>query len=78
MKILRSVVAFIKKRWILVSIGVVVLVIIILLISGGHKNSNAAIKIEKGGVLAEVSVTGSVKPAHSLDIAFEIPDGKRR
>jgi len=73
MKFLNQFLAFVKKRWILVSIGVVVLVIVIISLSGGGKSSTDFIKIERGSVVAEVSVTGSVKPAHSLDIAFEKP-----
>lgn len=73
LKFLSKTIAFVKKKWILVSISVVILAVVIILIAGGRKSSSDAIKIEKGSVVAEVSVTGSVKPAHSLDIAFERP-----
>lgn len=71
LKFLSKAVAFVKKKWLLTSIVFVVLVVIIVLIAKGPKTSTNFIKIERGGVVAEVSVTGSVKPAHSLDIAFE-------
>ncbi len=67
------IISFVKKRWIWVAIGVVALIIVISLLASGSKSSNDTVKIERGSVVAEVSVTGSVKPAHSLDIAFERP-----
>ena len=72
-RILNKITAFIKRRYILVSIGVIIIVIIIILIATGHKSVNNTIKIERGSVVSEVSVTGTVKPARSLDIAFERP-----
>ncbi|MDP2856065.1 MAG: HlyD family efflux transporter periplasmic adaptor subunit [bacterium] len=73
LKFLSKTIVFVKKKWIFVSIGVVILAVVIILIAGGRKSPNDAIKIERGGVVAEVRVTGSVKPARSLDIAFERP-----
>jgi len=54
-----------------VSLGVIIIVIIIVLVAAGHKNVNNTITVERGSVVSEVSVTGTVKPARSLDIAFE-------
>ena len=70
-QILNKIIAFIKRRYIIVSLGVIIIVIIIVLVAAGHKSVNNTITVERGSVVSEVSVTGSVKPARSLDIAFE-------
>jgi len=61
--------AFIKRRWLLTLIAVVVVIIIIISMSGGGSTLTTA-SVERGTVISEVSVTGKVKPAQSLDLAF--------
>ena len=58
-----------KKWWV---IGAVVLVVIIILFTrGGGDQQNGIFTMQRGEVVSEVSVTGTVEPAESIDLAFE-------
>ena len=61
---------FIKRRWLLSSV-IVLLAIVVFFSIGGNGPKTATATVERGTVISEVSVTGNVKPAQSLDIAFE-------
>ena len=61
---------FIKRRWLLLSV-IVLLAIVIIFSIGGNGSKVATATVERGTVTSEVSVTGNVKSAQSLDIAFE-------
>jgi HlyD family secretion protein len=58
-----------KKRWLLLSI-LVVIIIILLFSLGGNSSIVTTAKVEKGLVVSEVSVTGTVKPSQSLNLGF--------
>ena len=61
-----------KKFLIFGSIGAVVLIIILFFIFGGSKELPYEFVVaEKGKVVQEISVTGRVKPAGDVDLAFE-------
>lgn len=60
---------WIKRRWLLSSILLLVIIIIAFSLRGGG-TSLATVKVEKGSVVSEVSVTGTVEPAQSLDLGF--------
>ncbi len=66
-----------KKIFSKKSFFVLVVLIIILLIGGCNylnhraKQPNNFVSVQKGNVIQEVSVTGRVKPAESVDLAFE-------
>lgn len=52
-------------------IAAIVLIGIIAFRSGGGSDTQTTIPVERGSVVAEVSVTGQVKPAQNIDLAFE-------
>jgi len=62
---------FIKKHWALSILAAVLVVIIILAFSGGKKTAPDTVTVARGNISEEVSATGSVKPVHSVDLAFE-------
>lgn len=51
--------------------GAVVIIVIILISFSGSRAEVKTVAVERGTVIAEVSVTGQVKPATSIDLAFE-------
>jgi RND family efflux transporter MFP subunit len=58
-----------KKWWV---IGAVVLVVIIVLFTrGGGDQQNGTFTVQRGEVVSQVSVTGTVEPSESIDLAFE-------
>jgi len=53
-------------------IGIVVLIIVIYFLFGRSKKTTyETVVVQKGTVIQEVSVTGKVKPAENVDLAFE-------
>lgn len=62
---------FIKKPWVLVVIGIAIVVILIIVFSGSGEIPIETVTITRGNISEEVSVTGSVKPVRSADLAFE-------
>jgi RND family efflux transporter MFP subunit len=68
---LKKALKFLKKPWVLVVLGVVVVIIVISAISGNGKSALETVTVVRGNVFEEVSVTGKVKPARSVDLAFE-------
>jgi HlyD family secretion protein len=71
--------AFFKKPWVIV-VGVILVIVIIGVIyafAGGQKTDQQTAVVQKGTVVQEVSVTGTVKPAESLELAFQT-SGKLR
>jgi multidrug efflux pump subunit AcrA (membrane-fusion protein) len=60
-----------KKPWIIVVIIVVAVVAIYFFMVSGNKSSYEFAEARLGDVSQEVSVTGKVKPAESVDLAFE-------
>jgi HlyD family secretion protein len=66
-------IAFFKKPF-GIAVGIVAILAVIGLIfffSGGKKTDQQTAVVQKGTIVQEVSVTGTVKPAESLDLAFQ-------
>lgn len=66
---------FFNKRNIIIAIIVIVVGLLVLLFSKKTNPTTTTATIERGTVVQEVSVTGKVKPAQSVDLAF-ISGGK--
>jgi HlyD family secretion protein len=66
---LSKIFSFLKRRWLLSSIVAVVLIVIVFSLGKGGTVLQT-VKVEKGTVTSEVSVTGTVKPTQSLDLGF--------
>ena len=64
---------YLKKHYIVSSvIGLAVFFFLIYLIFGGKEEfPYDTVVVEKGDVVQEVSVTGSIKPAQDVNLAFE-------
>lgn len=61
-----------KKKWIWISIGLIVVCVIIYAIAtGGKKDVTGTSVVTRGDVVEEVSVTGKVTPAKNIDLIFE-------
>ncbi len=58
-----------KLWWILGAIAVIIIIVVI--VSGGEQVPSNTTQVERGTVVSEVSVTGTVTPAQSIDLAFE-------
>ncbi len=69
-----SVIAFIKNNvFASIAVAAVIAVIGYSLFSGGEGESGVDIVVvSRGDILQEVSVTGRVKPAQAVDLAFEV------
>ena len=65
-----KIISFIRRKKWLVGAGVVILVVVVLLLGGNGKELKTA-TVERGTIVAEVSVTGKVKPAQNIELAFE-------
>jgi HlyD family secretion protein len=70
-KYLAAALPFIKKRYLYIAGALVLVGIIAMIATGGKKNAQEYTEAQKGDVVSEISVTGTVKPARSLDMAFE-------
>ncbi len=62
---------FLKKHWVLAVISVAIVAIFIIIFSGGKKAGPETVTVARGNISEEVSVTGNVRPVHSVDLAFE-------
>lgn len=62
---------YFKKPWILAVLGVVIVIAAFFIFSGKSKPAFETAKVVRGSVSEEVSVTGKVKPAKNVDLAFE-------
>ena len=60
-----------KKRLFLVLGGLVVVVIILISVFSNKPAATAYVEVKKGDVIQEVDVSGKVKAAESVDLAFE-------
>jgi RND family efflux transporter MFP subunit len=60
-----------KKKKVWIPSAVIVAIVLISLFSGGGAPAGATVAVERGTVVSEVSLTGKVKPAQSVDLAFE-------
>jgi len=66
-----KIISFIKrKKWWFI-IGLIALVLIMLFSGNGNGDQSEPVVVQRGSVVAEVSITGEVKPSHSIDLAFE-------
>ncbi len=69
---MKKIFSYLMKHKLWVVIGVIVVIIILIIsFSGNDGIGGDTFAIEKGEVVSEVSVTGTVKPAQSVDLAFE-------
>ncbi len=59
-----------KRKWLTFS-SIFVLIIVIMILRGGKATPLKSFQIARGDVVSEVTVTGTVKPTQSLDVAFE-------
>ncbi len=69
----KTIITFIKKRRLL---SALILVILLIIIGGIYKATHTkvsyeSVKVVKGSVVEEVSVTGKVSPADDVELAFE-------
>jgi len=66
---MKKIFSFIKRRkwWLIAAL----VIIIIVIVRSGGKTGPQTIAVERGDVVSEVSVTGQVKPAQNIDLAFE-------
>ncbi len=60
-----------KRPWMLVITGVLIVVALIIVFSGGDEPAFETVIVTRGNVSEEVSATGSVKPVSNVDLAFE-------
>jgi HlyD family secretion protein len=74
-KIINKIKNFFKRprNSILTAVAAVILVIIVLLATGGSGTKFETAIASVGTIRQEVSVTGRVKPAQNVDLAFEVP-----
>jgi len=63
--------SFLKKPWVIVAIVLIVVVVVYLFATSGKKSPYEFAEARLGDVSQEVSVTGKVNPAESVDLAFE-------
>ncbi len=69
-KIFVSAFGFIKRRWIISGLGLVVLIIVLSLIFSKGSSSVKTVAVQKGEIISDVSVTGTVTPSQNLDLNF--------
>ena len=62
---------YFKKPWVLAVLGIVIVIAVFLVFSGKSKSPFETARVVRGSVSEEVSVTGKVKPAKNVDLAFE-------
>jgi HlyD family secretion protein len=61
-----------RKKWFYIVSGIILIIILIIIFSGGEpKPEYITATAEKAELIQEVSVTGTVKPAESVELAFE-------
>lgn len=60
-----------KKKLIYGGVALVVIILLISLFSKGKGAQGETVTVTRGDIVSEVSVTGTVKPTKSLDLAFE-------
>jgi HlyD family secretion protein len=68
--IFSKVFSLIKRRWILFSAILLVLIIALFLYFGRNKASVSTVSVKRGSVISTVSVTGVVKSSQSIDLSF--------
>jgi len=60
-----------KKKKVWVPSAIVLVIILFIAFSGGGGGTQTTVAVERGTVVSEVSLTGKVTPAQSVDLAFE-------
>lgn len=69
---MKGILNFIQKRKVLFSVALVALILVSFWYVSSHKKAAATyVAVKRGTVLSEVSVTGTVKPTHNLNLAFQ-------
>ena len=58
-----------RKWWIVAGIVLVVVIVLVAMRNGNEAEENVVVM--RGDVISEVSITGQVKPARNIDLAFE-------
>lgn len=64
-----------KKKWILISIAIIVVLIILAKVMGGRGEDSTLVttsEVEKGDIISKVNATGRVKPKAEVNIQAEI------
>ncbi len=69
-KIFTSMLGFIKRRWFVSILGLIVLIIILFAVFSKGGSSIKTVAVQKGELISDVSVTGTVTPSQSLDLSF--------
>lgn len=67
---MKNILRILKKKSVFIPGGIVLVIVLIVIFSGGGTTFEQ-LAVEKGDVISEVSVTGTVKPSQSLGMAFE-------
>lgn len=63
--------SFLKRKYILIPLVIVIVIIAGIYLLGPKKSQQNTFTVSRGEVISEVSVTGKVKPAQILNLAFE-------
>ena len=67
---MQSILRILKKKSVFIPGGIIIIILLFVLFSGGG-DTFESISVERGTVISEVSVTGTVKPSQNLNMAFE-------
>lgn len=67
---MKSLLRALKKKSVFIPGGIIIIILLVVLLSGGSAPFESIV-VEKGDVISEVSVTGTVTPSQNLNMAFE-------